>query len=151
MDTVTDLWKRLADGSLCREHPIKVWGVSLVLAGGIAFAVHAALATDAEPTAEQAAFDAGKAGTSAGGKAVSRVPNTSSGIAKAAGTLGKQLAVSPLLGAFAKQVRRWQAAAHRTPQHAGFPCAGSGRRWPSQGIPLAVQHHSEGNCAKRIW
>ena len=126
MDTITELWKRLADGSLCREHPVKVWGASLVVAGGIALAVHAALASDAEPTAEQAAFDAGKAGASAGGKAVTRVPNTSAGIAGAAKTLGKQLASSPLLGAFAKQVSVLPEAACRTPRHMPRPRTGSG-------------------------
>ncbi|CAE7362079.1 unnamed protein product, partial [Symbiodinium sp. KB8] len=103
MEQLSNLWGKLKDGSLCRERPLEVWGVSLVLVGGVALLAQAVLSSDSKPTAAQAAFEEGKAVVLASGKAVKvvRVPNTSSGISAAAATLGKQLGSSPLTAAFA--------------------------------------------------
>ena len=106
MEQLSNLWGKLKDGSLCRERPLEVWGVSLVLVGGVALLAQAVLSSDSKPTAAQAAFEEGKAVVLASGKAVKvvRVPNTSSGISAAAATLGKQLGSSPLTAAFAAAV-----------------------------------------------
>jgi hypothetical protein len=102
MDSVKDLYSRLADGSLCREHPVAVWGTSIALVGGVYLIASAALQKKAEPTEFQAAFQEKPISAST---AVHRIANNSSDIKKAADTLGAALATNPLTSACAAEVR----------------------------------------------
>ena len=99
-EQLTNLWNRLADGSLCKEHPIQVWGASIALAGGVYLVASSLLHKEAAPSADQAAFDkAGSAGSTA-----HRVPNKSTAITAAAKTLGTANSDSPLIVCCAAEV-----------------------------------------------